>query len=312
MAETAAPAPAAHAAAPSSPAPSASATPAPAAATPDASLAPDKGTASPTPAPRKFKVKVYDQERELDEASVLTYAQKGFAADERFRQLSEKEREFTERMEKWKKDPASAIKELYGAEDHAAWLAQQVRDNYERMQETPEQKEIRQLREKWEASEREKSEAAKRAEEAEVSRHREQSMRELGEKFTAALKPLGIPEGPQAAWAVSRMAQLEEQNLAMGLNLTPEQMATIVGEDMELQTRAVFGGLEGETLLAKMGKEWVGKVVKAEVARLNAARAPKVVAPAEAAPKPRNHDGTFAPKNVSRDDLMFDQFIRKP
>lgn len=292
-------------------APAAPAAPAPTSApqAPDAKPGDDAklDEAAPSPVPKRFRLKVNGAEREVEEAQYHTLAQKGLAADERWREAQrvQAERDELERM--LQENPIELLRKRGLDVDYLT--AQYVLKQAEAEQETPEQRKIREYEEKLQSYEREKAEAAEAERQAAFQAKQEASRQEYGEKFSSALEKAGIPRGPQAAWALSRMAQLEMQNLEQGLEFTADQLAQIVSSDMLTEQHSLFGALDGEPLLERLGPELVQKVTRAVVARYTAekekAAGAKPAAPATS-PKVRDESGKF----VSREEREYDRLLK--
>jgi hypothetical protein len=308
MAETAA-APAAPYGAPPSPASAEGGKADASAPKPNGSTGPETPKPEAPPAPRRFKLKVNGSEREVDEPQYHTYAQKGLAADAAWQERAKLQTERAEFERRLKEDPIGLLRE--SGHDVDELTARYVLEQAKAEQETPEQRRIREYEEKLQAYEAEKEERAQ-AERAEQTRvATEQARAEYGEKFSAALEKAGIPRGPQAAWALSRMAILEQQNLDQGLEMSADQLAAVVSESIGGDVGTYFGTLEDEALLARAGPELTTRFTRAVVARYKrqqaeAAGGGKAAPPPTPKPTPpRDDTGKF-----SRADAEYERMLR--
>jgi hypothetical protein len=104
-----------------------------------------------TPAQKKkFKLKIYDEEREYDEDEVVRYAQKAAAADKRFQEAANLEKRYQGIIEKLKTDPWQLFQALEMDPEQAAEQLLLEKLRYEQM--TPEQKEALEYRKKYETA----------------------------------------------------------------------------------------------------------------------------------------------------------------
>lgn len=99
---------------------------------------------------KKYRLKIYDEEKEYDEDEVIRYAQKAAAADRRFQEAAQIEKRYQSVIEKLKSDPWQLFKALEMNPEEAAERLLLEKLKYEQM--TPEQKEALEYRKKYETA----------------------------------------------------------------------------------------------------------------------------------------------------------------
>jgi hypothetical protein len=175
------------------------------ATTPQASTAnaPVTPAAAPTtPEAKKYKVNVYGQEREVDEATLLRNYQKGEAADERFRQASEKEKLATSFIEDLQKDPWAAFKKLGKNPEQEAENLLIKKLQYENM--SPAEKRALEAEKRAEDAEYKikMQEAQSKAEQERIAKEYQeqltlQAVQEIDQEISDALKATGVKPTPK-------------------------------------------------------------------------------------------------------------------
>lgn len=298
---------------------------APAGGSPQAPAAPSAGgavTAAPEAAgapstPQRFTLKHGESTREVTLAELQHLAQKGYGAENVFREAAEvrKERQSLEAALK-SGDPKKVREHLvkYGGDPDElgkAW----VLDWYDQQQMTEEQKEAAkkaQALAEREAKVAEHEEAQKRAQfEAQEAEHHTN----LVGRFGKALEVYGAdPENPPEL-LVMLMANYEMGNRVSGVDAPPEVIAAHVAEQAEriglqaLQMKAK----DPKALCAALGDEMVNAILNHKVAEYEAAQG--IQQPAQTRPQqvngtpPRAPNGQFRAGIANREDAAFKRFI---
>lgn len=232
------------------------------------------------------RLKVYGQEREVPEEVFVRYAQQGAAFAQQREELAQERQKYEAERKAWEEQVKANTAEALRARglDPKKWAAEEVVREYERTQETPEQKELREAREKLATFEKEKQEATQKAEQAKAEAVRTQHREEIAGRFMAALTELGVPEGPAGWPLVAEMARLQEQldEAVLSGRVTPEEaaaeappavLAKMALEAVRSQHALTFGNLRGEQLGWAMGDEWLDRAAEAWVIREEKKRA---------------------------------------
>jgi hypothetical protein len=202
--------------------------------------------------------------------------------------------------------------------DPKQWAARKLITDHERAQETPEQRELREAREKLAAIEKEKQEATARAQKEKTEAVAKRQRAELGAAWVGALKEAGVPEGPASWGFVAKMAgyQAEIDEAVLAGEMTPEEAQARIAEQM-----VTFGNLRGKSLAAAMGREWLDRaaeawveVREAEEAAGRAQAGGGAVATGGQRPAPTGGNGNGQPRNgngqyISRERAQFLDFI---
>lgn len=225
---------------------------------------------------RRLKFKMDGQDLDLSEEEVISLAQKGGTAQKRWEEAAQLRKQAESVLEYLKANPREALAKL--GIDVRKMSEEHLLEELQREQESPEAKKVRETEEKlrkYETAEKAREEAAARkaAEDAEAEKQAQATAkeREIMERydniFTTALEKSGLPRSPAT---ILRMAQLQRVNLRKGLELNADSLAKIVREDYDAEFQERTSGMDGDKLLEFLGKDIVGKLTKAQIAKLKA------------------------------------------
>lgn len=234
---------------------------------------------------RKLKLKIDGQEQEFPEHEVIARAQKAAAADKRFqeamtaRQQAEAlvnllKSDFTKLID----DPRLNIPEEQKRKMMEEWYKRKYIDP-EIL--TPEQKKQREMEMELQRYREQEANNKKQAEQKAIKDLEDYHRENYQKVIIGALQTEGIPK---TEFTVKRMADLMAKNLQMGLDLTPEHLATLVREDYMNEIKALFGASDGETLMKLVGDDFTNKIRRADLERLRAGQ-PQVPKPIIETPK---------------------------
>lgn len=284
--------------------------------------------ASPPPAPKTYTLKISGAERQVSEQAYHAYAQKAAAADQMLAEAKrDREAAATERQtlkERFGKDWRGALTEA--GHDPDVFLRQAILDRYGQAELTPEQKALQAEQTARRAAEEKLGKFEQERLTQQQQQDHAQAKTRYQESFTAALEATGLggdPESPLTVWAIRHMATLEEANLDAGTQLPPAVLAEMVNEDLAQQHLAVFGTLEGDALLARLGPDIskrVGKALVADYQKRQAGAPAQAQVPTQAPVRaglaqpvtlPRNPtDGKFVSREERRgSERLFAAFI---
>lgn len=172
----------------------------------------DGGESEPEepPAPKKFKIKVYDREEELEESEIIKRAQRATAADERFQKASEIEKRYGAMVENLKKNPWELFKALEMDPHEAAEQLLIEKLKFESM--SPEQRRMLELQQRAERAEmtlkeREELEEKERERLAEEQFHgiKLNTVQQLDQQIVEAIQEAGLKH--KSPGLVKRVAQ---------------------------------------------------------------------------------------------------------
>lgn len=297
-----------------------------------------------TPAWKPPKLKVYNREVEVDEATYHKHAQTGAAFAEQSRRLAA-ERAELERMraayaqavplERIKSDPEAVLREA--GHDPLKWSADQLVKTHEVETLPPEQKALQDREAAVAAKEKALQEQEQRAQQEQLQAATQARRADLGQRFVQALSTAGIPEGP-ASWPFLEKMVAHQSDLdalvqewhrtggAGGVSPeeaaqrgTPEALAELAREEVMAKDAATWGKLSGDDLLFAIPREVGDRYLEARVLehqkrQQGGAPAPLVPRPSAAPPRPQQspaprpngtpHDPTSG-KFASREHMEF-------
>ncbi len=88
---------------------------------------------------------------------------------------------------------------------------------------------------------------------------------EYTKQFTDVLKSTGLPQTKET---VAEMAKYIHRSAKIGFEMTPQEAAKLVQEDITQRQIAIFSQTDGETLLKLMGDETAAKILAARGAKV--------------------------------------------
>lgn len=260
------------------------------------------------PASKKYTLQFGENDKEeVDEETLLKYAQKARGADKTFQSAAAQRKEVEGILSLLKENPAKvvlnkalghdpksvigglikqAIEDGYDVKEIKALVADQM---YEWIQEEnldPKERENRELKKKLETFESQK----KQAEETQKKEVFEKMTQEAYQKFdtdiTEVLKTSGLPK---SSYTVKRMAyyldqayKLKQEYAAQGTEMRDPKASDVVAyvrKDYEDSLKEMYGQADVDTLMQLLGEENVAKIRKHDVEKF------KKQAPAASAPK---------------------------
>lgn len=248
-------------------------------------------TEAPTPEAkveaRKYKVKVDDAEREVDEAELLRGYSHAQSANQRFQEASKIRKQAETFIERLKSDPKSILTNPKLGIDFRKIAEEYVLEQMEAESLTPEERERKTEKgelEKYRSAEQQKKAEADAAQLEQVKNHYRQDYQK---KFIGALETQGLPK---TEFTVKRMAYYQEQAILREYELEPSALAELVREDYMKEFSALFGSYEdGEAMIKFLGEGNTNKIRKSDLARFKSQQGqPRQVSqPKHDASKPR-------------------------
>lgn len=231
--------------------------------------------------PRKYKVKLDEDEMEVDEDELLRGYTHAKAANRKFqeaaaeRKRAAEEKAKAERLyQQLKTDPFKAISELglNPRELSEEFLLKEL----EKESWTPEQKKAFELEQKvkeYETKEQERERLAKehqaRAEAEKEAREQhemtEKIHKEYETKFIETLQSSSLPRNPTV---IRRVAEVVFNSLQEGYEIPVEQAVKIVEKDMRSGISDLIRSLDGDRLIEFLGDDTVKKLRKHDAAKV--------------------------------------------
>lgn len=205
--------------------------------------------------PQKEKLKVGDQELELDAEQIKRFAQKGVHYEKRAvdfqkreQAIAQKEAEVAQAAQRQElilkalsENPGQTLEELFGQEAFERlkpWAAQKVQKEME-FEQNPQLRQIEQERSARVAAEQQLHQIQAAQQEQAVA---EQSRIE-GQKFSEIIVQALQQEGvPRTDFAAAEMAGHMSRALARNIELNPQQLAQITREDNTIRVQAAANG----------------------------------------------------------------------
>lgn len=214
---------------------------------------------------RTLTLKIEGKEVSLPESEVLALAQQGKVSAQRFQEAARARKEAEMLWEMLQNNPAEALKRR--GIDVRKFSEETLLKYLEQEQMSPEQKKAFENEQKL----REYEDRDKRAKQEAMQREYLESQQKFAQEYTThfikALEESGLP---RTDFTMKRMAELQLVNHKKKLNLDASSLAKLVREDYIREQKALFGAMEGDSLLEALGPDLVKKLSKAQIAKLRA------------------------------------------
>ncbi len=213
----------------------------------------------------KRKIKWGDKEREvtLDEAAQL--AEKAWGIEEKAKVSAKQASDAQAILDMMQNNPKEFAKRCRAAGIDPNKVATEIL--YEQIQNnslTPEQKELKEYKEKEAEAEALKKQTEEAAKQADI----DLKTREWAVKFETDLKTaLDAKKLPMSRLTLALTAQYIDAGLAEKKEYTVEQVLPYVLRDLKNIHTSTMGSLEGDALLEYIGEDLSNKIAKARVAR---------------------------------------------
>jgi hypothetical protein len=239
---------------------------------------------------RRLKLKINGEEREFDEPEVVRLAQKGFGADEKFREASTLRKQAEAFFQLLKTNPVAALTHPAIGHD-VRKMAEDILFNqiqYEKM--SPEQKELYHAKLKLKQLEDEKRRVADEEDNKKRSSLENEYRQNLQKKIMQALDSSGLPKTSRT---VARVAHYMFEARTRGFRAQPEDVLDMVKTDYQRDFQDMFGALPGDAILKVIGDETRKRIREAE---LNSLKNPSLPVPKDGQPTPKEDENK--PKKI--------------
>jgi hypothetical protein len=214
---------------------------------------------------RKHKLKIDGREEELPEDEVIKWAQLGRASQKRFQEASATRKQAEDFIQMLKTDPRKVLSDPSIGVDLRKFSEEYLSEQLKLESLTPEQRQIRDMQEQLKANETEKKQAAETRRQEEFQKATQHYTQEYETGIMDAISSSGLPRTP---YIVKRMTDYMSSALQNGLDLEPKNVVELVRQDYITDTNALYGQLDGDTLLKILGDGVANKIRKADLARI--------------------------------------------
>lgn len=240
-------------------------------------------------AKRMYKLKVDEQEIEVDEDELKRGYTHARAANERMRQAAEQGKQVRDFMQAFVEDPVAVIDSLIenGMLDEARAIQameQRLVAKYKREMMTPEEIEQEKRDRDAQAWRDEQARKQKEKDDAAIGEKAKAIQKDYDTKLTAALNDIDLIKDPDI---VKDAASYMKIALEKGYELDVPHIAAMVKEKHQNIARKLVGAMTGEQAIKFLGEEVANKIRKADLARLRTV-VPKEEPKAEHKPRERN------------------------
>jgi hypothetical protein len=216
------------------------------------------------PVPKR-KIKWGETEKEVSFDEAVQLAQKAFGIEGKAKEAATKAAQAEALMDMIQNNPREFAKRARAAGLNPEKLATEILyENIELNTLSPEQRELRELKEKQAEQEAERKAAEEAAKKAQI----DAKTKEWAVNFEKELKTaLEAKKLPMSRLTLALTAQYIDAGLAQKKELSVEQVLPFVLRDIKNIHASTMGSLEGDALLEYIGEELSNKIAAARVAR---------------------------------------------
>lgn len=226
------------------------------------------------PIPKKYKLKVYDKEEEVDEDEVIRRAQRASAADEKFQKASELEKRYNATVENLKKNPWELFKAL-NMDPHAA-AEQLLIEQMKFQQMSPKERraweieqENEQLKSKLQMTEEERQNEKKAVEEQRFDSLKSDAVNTIDQGIVKAIQDAGLKKATPSL--IRRVAQqmLSYHHTNGGVLQDPSAALKKVLNDMQGEWSEALEALPESEYDTRLPKGFVESLRKHLISRVD-------------------------------------------
>lgn len=214
---------------------------------------------------RKFKVKIDGQELEVDEDELLRGYQTTKSAQQKFNEASLLRKQSEEFIRLAKSDPRKLLTHPGIGIDLQEFANSILAEQYEEQLLSPEEKELRNLRNQLAEFENQKKEAEARAQQEELDKYTAMYEQEYTEKIIGALETSGLPK---TEYTVKKIAEKMLIAAERGLDVEPADVIHFVKADYMNDIKTLFGAANEDILMQLLGDDITKKVLKGSMKKI--------------------------------------------
>jgi len=217
------------------------------------------------PSGRRIKVKIDDEESELDEDEVIKGYQKAAASTKRFQEAAKLRKEAEELKEQMLKNPFSALSGKMDKRQLREMTEQWLLEQLDEDQLSPEQKRLRELEAKEKSWQEEKEDRERKEAEKQLQEESSKAAQKYEKEFVSALEARDLPKSYAT---IKKMAYHVRNAAQQGYDLTVDEAADLVQEELQNDIKDLVGKLDAEQLIRVFGKDIADKIRKHDVAKI--------------------------------------------
>lgn len=239
---------------------------------------------------RKFRVKVDNEDLEVDEAELIKGYAHNKAASKRMQEAAKRRQEAEHVLNALASNPREAFK-LLGM-DARKFAEQLINEDLNEAVLTPDQRNQRDMRRQLEQYQAQERSYKEQAEQQERERQQQEYMETIQTDIIGALDASGLPKTSQT---IGRFAYYMDAALRQGYEVKASDVAEFVKKDYVSDIQALMGGLSEDVIESFLGADISRKIAKSAVKKqagstpvprgVNAPREPKkekaVISPRE-------------------------------
>lgn len=240
----------------------------------------------------KFKLTVDGEEIEdevdwNDKESLKKKLQLAHAAQKRMGEAKAAKAKAFEIIKAFEEDPKNVFKRLgaKGREAAEAFLLEQIQEEML----DPKDKELRDLKKYKEEMEAEREKTKAEKEKAALVEQETKYAQEFQATIIGALEKSGLPKSPEL---VKRMASVMAKNLDLGIELTPDELASEVRSEIQGLLKSIVKDADGDHLLGLFGEDIGNKIRKSDLRKLQEKQSSVFQSPkTQSASSPKKQEG---------------------
>lgn len=228
----------------------------------------------------KFNGREYDEELPFeipDDAASVEYMRGKLQMDRLARtkaqEYSSLEKEIKAFVEELQKNPKKALANPLVNIDLKKLAAEIIEEEIENSSKSPEQLEKEKLQAELKSMKEEREKEKEDSKQKEFSRLQEQAYEQYDVAMSKAIEGSKLPKTP---YVVKKMADYLMLGLQNGLDVTPEDVISIVESDMHADLKEMFAVMPEEVIEGIVGKETLNKIRKKNLSKAKSAVNPPI------------------------------------
>lgn len=252
---------------------------------------------------KKYKVKVDEQEMEVDEDELLRGYQLRKASDKRFQEGMQARKQAETFINMLKTDPKKILTNPNLGLDFKKIAEEFLLEQMQEEMLDPKEKEIRNYKQKLSKYEEMEKKAIEEQKKALFDKQTQEARTKIEGDVVKALESSGLPK---TEYTVKRMIHYMLSALEDGYKLSASDVVDLVQRDYIQDTKALYSNLDGEILLKLLGDDLANKIRKTDLERI---KKPPVNAIKENVERPA--EGTKEKKQWVSKDAWREQLNKK-